>query len=153
METKKPNKQSDRSPLVMDQPQNVLFCFVQELLWESSLMGLQNTCQERRKRCRNLRQDGKTGREKRPDKSQSAQRPGETDAVRRAERRRRPGRPCSPRSQEVINPSQTLRNDVHMHGRERLGVCWEANWWEWSVGSQSLSPYPEALPKSGVITP
>lgn len=40
-----------------------------------------------------------------------------------------------------------------MHGRERLSVCWVASWWVWSVGSQSLSPDPEALPKSGVITP
>lgn len=73
--------------------------------------------------------------------------------LRKAERRRCPGRPRGPRSQEVINPSQTARDDVHMHGLERLSVCWEASWWERSVGSQSLSPYPQALPKSGVITP
>lgn len=119
------------------------------LSWESSLMELQNDSKGCRKCCVCARMGG----EKRPDKSQTAQRPGETDAVRKPERCLCPGRPCSPRSQEVINPSQTQRNDVHMHGREHLSVCWEANWWESSVGSQSLSPYPEALPKSGVITP
>lgn len=56
-----------------------------------------------------------------------------------------PGQSHISRSQEVINPPQ-IPND------ERDGVCWKASWWELSVGSQSLSSYPEALPKSGVIT-
>lgn len=56
-----------------------------------------------------------------------------------------PGQCHISRSQEVINPPQ-IPND------ECVGVCWKANWWELSVGSQSPSSYPEALPKSGVIT-
>lgn len=56
-----------------------------------------------------------------------------------------PGQCHISRSQEVINPPQ-IPND------ELVGVCWRANWWELSVGSQSPSSYPEALPKSGVIT-
>lgn len=40
--------------------------------------------------------------EERPVKSQ------ETGAVGKAERLLRPGRACGPRSQEVINPSQTV---------------------------------------------
>lgn len=58
------------------------------------------------------------------------------------------GRPHSPRSQEVINRLQITQDDVYMH----VWVCWEESWWEFGVGSQSQSPFPEALPKSGVIT-
>lgn len=56
-----------------------------------------------------------------------------------------PGQWHIPRSQEVINPPQIPHDEC-------VGVCWKANWWELSVGSQSPSSYPEALPKSGVIT-
>lgn len=56
-----------------------------------------------------------------------------------------PGRCHISRSQEVINPPQIPKDEC-------VGVCWKANWWELSVGSQSPSSYPEALPKSGVIT-
>lgn len=65
----------------------------------------------------------------------------------------RPSRPVSRRSQEVINPPQIPPDDVNAHVCEPVCVCWEEKWWESSVGSQSLSPSPEALPKSGVITP
>lgn len=54
--------------------------------------------------------------------------------------------------------AQGLRKWLTLHRYHRMMsthmcVYWEESWWELSVGSQSLSPSPEALPKSGVITP
>lgn len=62
-----------------------------------------------------------------------------------------PGQTHDPRSQEVINPPQTCRMMC-------MRVCVSVRVWgtgleESGVGCQSLSSFPKALPKSGVINP